>query len=216
FNWPSAINGIERITLASHGELQRVLSAYFARPLSVTVVYAHTYWHPAAGASKEVLPLPVPPAAIAQASQETPIIQTRQVHLVCSGKIVCTATSTVRISSPSAAHYFLVENCAIGQMFRCINKIPRFELQNVGIGSYSCDDPEVVSWCPASDPDAESEGLWRKYRLIAEGFVCEIVEVFPDRGMFVGGERWLDGEGSTPVHLYERLDQYPQQTTLMV
>ena len=34
--------------------------------------------------------------------------------------------------------------------------------------------------------------LWRRYTLSTEGFVCDITEVFPDRDMFILGERWLD------------------------
>lgn len=96
-------------------------------------------------------------------------------------------------------------------MFRRIEKLPRFELQGVGVGSYPCEDPDVVSWSPASNSDSESEELWRKYKLIVPDFECEIVEVFPDRGMFVGGVNWLDGMSGVPVHLYERLDQYPKR-----
>ncbi|KAF9452442.1 hypothetical protein P691DRAFT_756369 [Macrolepiota fuliginosa MF-IS2] len=216
FAWPSAVSGVERIALSAQGELQRVLSAYFARPISITVVYTNTYWYPTPGAPKEFLSLNDSPAAIAQASEETPIIQTRQVHLVCSEQIVCTATATVRITDPSVAHFFLVENFAIGQMFRRIEKLPKFELQNVGVGSYPCDDPDVPSWCPASDPDSESQELWRKYRLVAPDFQCDIVEVFPDRDMFIGGVHWIDGMSGTPVHLYERLDQYPKRVALSV
>ncbi|KAF9443842.1 hypothetical protein P691DRAFT_737311 [Macrolepiota fuliginosa MF-IS2] len=213
FPWPSAVSGVERIALSAQGELQRVLSAYFARPISITVVYTHTFWHPA-GAPREFLDLPPSPSIIAQASEETPIIQTRQVHLVCSGQIVCTATATVRITDPSVAHFFLVENFAIGQMFRRIEKMPKFELQNVGVGAYPCEDPDVPSWCPASKPETGSQELWRKYKLIAPDFECDIVEVFPDREMFVGGGNWLDGTSGVPVHLFERLDQYPKRTAL--
>ncbi|KAF9447504.1 hypothetical protein P691DRAFT_731330 [Macrolepiota fuliginosa MF-IS2] len=215
FTWPSAVTGIERIALSAQGELQRVLSAYFARPISITVVYCRTYWHPAPEAPREPLSLPPPQAIISQASQETPIIQTRQVHLVCSGKIVCTATSTVRITDPTVAHFFLVENYAIGQMFRRIEKLPGFELVSVGIGPYPCEDPDVASWSPASNPDSETEELWRKYKLMAPDFGCEIVEVFPDRDMFISGAAWLDGMSSAPVHLYERLEQYPAGVALM-
>ncbi|KAF9447503.1 hypothetical protein P691DRAFT_760703 [Macrolepiota fuliginosa MF-IS2] len=216
FNWPSAVTSLERIALTAQGELQRVLSAYFARPISITVVYTHTYGRPAPGAPREFLSLPPPPAAIAQASEETPITQTRQVHLVCSGQIVCTATATVRITDPSVAHFFLVENFAIGQMFRRIEKLPRFELQNVGIGPYPCEDLDVASWSPASNPGSGSQELWRKYKLIAPDFECDIVEVFPDRDMFVGGTTWLDGMCGVPVHLYERLEQYPKRVPLSV
>ena len=38
--------------------------------------------------------------------------------------------------------------------------------------------------------------LRRTYTLSTEGFFCEILEVFPDRDMFIQGETWLkEGAG---------------------
>lgn len=95
-------------------------------------------------------------------------------------------------------------------MFRRIEKLPGFQLTNVGVGPYPCDGSgDVPSFAPSADPNSETEELWRKYQLIAPDFECDIIEVFPDRDMFVGGVTWLDTMCGAPVHLYERLEQYP-------
>lgn len=96
-------------------------------------------------------------------------------------------------------------------MFRRVGKLPDFELMNVGVGPYAYIDPDVASFSPTADPDSESVELWRKYKLTVPGFECEIIEVFPDRDLFVGGAAWLDGMGAAPVHLYEKLEQYPKR-----
>lgn len=68
---------------------------------------------------------------------------------------------------------------------------PQFELVEVGFGS----DSRGVS-APAS---AWNDQLWRKYRLTMPGFECDILEVFPSRKMFLGGQGWLTEE--TPVEV---------------
>lgn len=113
------------------------------------------------------------------ASPEHPIIQTRQVLERCAGRIVCTATSQVTITSPLAETLFLDDKFPIGQMFRKMGRPPTFSLQNV--------ETDIV--------DGKRE-LRRTYTLSTEGFFCEILEVFPDRDMFVQGETWLkEGAG---------------------
>lgn len=165
-------------------------SAFFARPISIALVYSNTNTHTTPDAPGVPLTLPNP-TAIAAASDASPLVQTRQVHLQCSGKIVCTATSTVRMTSPWCAHLFLEEKYAIGQMFSRMEKVPAFELLAVGLG-------------PVEDASKDSQSgeylgrrkrhnqLWRKYRLFVPDFECEILEVFPSRDMFLGGDRWLD------------------------
>lgn len=216
------MTGLERIALSAQGDLQRVLrsvysctvpsttssdtppySAYFARPITIALVYSHAFIH--LSPSQAPAPLSFPnPNAVASASPEIPIVQTRQVHLQCDGKTVCTATSTVRITSSKCAHLFLEENYAIGQMFRQLQKLPTFELLEVGFG-------------PAEDLSSEKRSsteqnqLWRKYRLSVPDFECEILEVFPSRDMFRHGEAWLTDrqETSTPLdslYLHKGID----------
>jgi len=173
---------LERIALSAQGDLQRILSAFFALPITIALVYSDTY---TVGSNNELVLLPLPnPKAIASASPENPIIQNRQVHLQCSGKIVCTATSTVRITSQRSAHFFLEEKYAIGQMFNKLEVLPTFELVAVGFGAEAGEKGILGA--------TTSQQLWRRYKLTGPELECEILEVFPSRDMFLHGERWLD------------------------
>lgn len=109
------------------------------------------------------------------ASPEHPIHQERQVHLVCGPKVVCVATSSVTVTSPVTERLLLDEKFALGQIFRHLRADPEFLLLNV--------DAQLVRG---------KRELRRTYLLETEGIRCEILEVFPDRDMFVMGEAWLD------------------------
>ncbi|KAG5350186.1 hypothetical protein C0989_012319 [Termitomyces sp. Mn162] len=173
--------------------MQYLNSAFFARPITIVTVYSNTFYHPTIHEPSAILTLPNP-AVIVSASRESPITQTRQVHLQCSNKTVCTATSTVRITSPTVANLFLVEKYAIGQTFARMGKVPEFELVSVGLG------PVTDAVLPSHSEKVHStdEQLWRKYRLYIDDFECDILEVFPTREMFVDGLHWL-GDGSEPL-----------------
>jgi hypothetical protein len=120
------------------------------------------------------------------ASPEQPITQRREVHLICNSKTACIATSTVTITTPEVERLFLDgEKFAIGQMFRKMRSPPQFALLECG-----------------SKFEAGKRVLWRRYTLSTEGFLCDIVEVFPDRDMFVQGEQWLS-ESQAPVSSQE-------------
>ncbi|KAJ7606139.1 hypothetical protein DFH06DRAFT_1015295 [Mycena polygramma] len=184
FSWPKELTGIERVALSAQGDLQRVLSAFFAHPIVLALIYSHTFTQ---RADSTLVPLSLPnSAAVASASPESPIVQNRQVHLQCGGKVVCVATSTVRISSARCAHLFLEEKYGIGQLFSKINATPSFELLNVGIGGHD-----------AEKGFGEGAQLWRKYRLSVPEIECEILEVFASREMFVRGEPWLSDPNTT-------------------
>ncbi|KAG1739144.1 uncharacterized protein EDB91DRAFT_1136215 [Suillus paluster] len=153
---PDDTTGLERIMLAAQGDLQRLLSSYFARPIFIELIYAHC--------SSRLEP----------ACPEKPITQSRQVHLVCASRTVCVATSTVTITSPECERLFLDEKFPIGQTFRRLNRTPKFSLLSV--------ETQAIGG---------QRELRRTYKLETEGFVAEILEVFPDRDMFVRGEAWL-------------------------
>ncbi|KAF8972684.1 hypothetical protein BDZ97DRAFT_1901197 [Flammula alnicola] len=195
YPWPAEVNGVERIALSAQGDLQRVLSAFFARPIVIGLVYSNTMRQASLESSFEPITDPTP-SIIASASPDSPIVQTRQVHLQCAGKIVCTATSTVRITSPECAHLFLQEKYAIGQMFRRLEKVPAFELLAVGLGAVKDNDKQTSSSFSTGATGDGTGQLWRKYTLVIPHFECEILEVFPAREMFLGGEKWLTGEDS--------------------
>ena len=180
-------------------------SSFFARPIVVALIYSQTTRQVSPNTPFEPVKQPTP-SVVESASPNTPIIQTRQVHLQCAGKVVCTATSTVRITSPEIAHLFLQEKYAIGQLFRRLEKVPAFELVAVGFGAVEHKEKFVASTsstgaASGSPPDQ----LWRKYTLGIPHFECEILEVFPDRQMFVKGEKWLDNE-PVPEVLVQKSD----------
>lgn len=198
YPWPPGVTGLERIALSAQGDLQRILCAFFARPIVIALVYSHTLRQSTPQSPPEPLTFPNP-QAVASASPTSPITQTRQVHLQCGGKIACTATSIVRITSPEIAHLFLEEKYAIGQMFRRLEKVPAFELLSVGIGPVERNEKDQGSLSSSSEKTSwsglESKNqLWRKYKLVIPDFECEILEVFPSREMFMDGEGWLAGK----------------------
>ena len=79
-------------------------------------------------------------------------------------------------------------------MFTRLGKVPDFELLSVGFGRVTGDGQGTALGAEDSfsQPYPERKQLWRKFKLGIEDFECDILEVFPDRGMFVAGESWLD------------------------
>ncbi|KAJ3511460.1 hypothetical protein NMY22_g15641 [Coprinellus aureogranulatus] len=203
-------------------------------PLSLPSVYSNhsSPEHPSIQSAPSPCPCPNP-QAIASASPTSPITQTRQVHLMCGGKIACTATSIVRITSPEIAHLFLEEKYAIGQMFRRLEKVPAFELLSVGLGRVVEGESDKANKSFFADSERgqkavtdSKDQLWRKYKLVIPDFECEILEVFPSRRMFVDGEAWLTGATPGPapstdtgkeygLNLTLRLSVVPQRILLM-
>ncbi|KAJ7648273.1 hypothetical protein DFH06DRAFT_1423784 [Mycena polygramma] len=187
FAWPKELTGMERIALSAQGDLQRVLSAFFARPIDLALIYSHTFTK-CADDTFDRLSLPNS-TAVASASAASPIVQHRQVHLQCGGTVVCVATSMVKISSARCAHLFLEEKYGIGQLFRKLEATPSFELISVGIGGQG-DAVSVAGGGPH---------LWRKYKLSVSEIECDILEVFPSREMFVRRELWLKDQARVPA-----------------
>jgi len=172
FAWPCNISGVERIVLSAHGDLQRLLSAFFSRSINVSLVYSYTSAEDESGKS---ISYDHPTSTLPTASTATPLTQRRQVHLLCGNTVVCVATSNVRVTAAKPADLFFEQKYAIGQVFRKLGVIPEFELLEVGLDGLGG---------PGS--------LWRKYRLFTDGFECDILEVFPNRDMFLRGEAWLN------------------------
>ncbi|KAF7309792.1 Rhomboid domain-containing protein [Mycena indigotica] len=188
FSWPKELTGIERVALSAQGDLQRILSAFFARPIVLALIYSHTF---VKREDSSLVPLSLPnPSAVAQASFEAPLVQKRQVHLQCGGKVVCVATSQVKISSARCAHLFIEEKYGIGQLFSKLDVSPSFELLSVGIGNQD-DNLLTVEKGLGQGPQ-----LWRKYKLSIPEFECEILEVFSSRDMFARGQTWLDDQST--------------------
>jgi len=167
--------------VAAHGDLQRLLSTFFARPISISRVWANTG------------------PRLQPASKDAPIKQTRQVKLVCEGRTVCIATSSVSISNPTVERLFLNEKYAIGQCYRKMNQECEFALLEVVTGT-SRDGKRM---------------LRRRYTLHGGGLDCDIVELFPDRDMFLRGTDWLydvASAASSDVEDIEAVDSDDSET----
>ncbi|CAG8648662.1 17324_t:CDS:2, partial [Acaulospora colombiana] len=102
-------------------------------------------------------------------------------------RVLCIATSCVRITSEIAAQKFLDEKYAIGQADFCLLEV------STGWGNEEVGRPG-------------KEYLRRRYLLKTEGFECEIDEVFPDREMFANiPEDWLAASDPvTELYIYFR------------
>jgi hypothetical protein len=177
FAWPADLTGLERIMLSAHGDLQRllrlVLYSFSYMPSNLNHLYSAFF---ASSINIKTIYAHTSPRTHV-ASPEEPITQRREVHLICGGKTACIATSDVTLTAPHCERLFLDEKFAIGQMFRKMQSPPQFALLECG-----------------SRTEGGKRVLWRRYTLSTEGFVCDITEVFPDRDMFVLGEKWLSRE----------------------
>jgi hypothetical protein len=134
-------------------------SAYFNLPINIQRIWVET------------TPDPYPSVL----SEDTPVTQTRRVHLMViplpvdgdsrapAPKVACIATSTVTITSLEAAKYFLDEKYAIGQTFRVLGRVAEFKLLEVTTSPASQDGDEV-----------KKESLRRRYTLRTDGFECDI------------------------------------------
>ncbi|KAL5531699.1 hypothetical protein ACEPAG_4576 [Sanghuangporus baumii] len=223
FPWPKGITPLERIMLSASGDLQRILSAFFARPVIISPMFAKT------------TPPSKSPAALSP-SPTCPTTQKRQVHLICDDRMVCIATSSVTITSPLCAKLFLQEGYAIGQIFRKLGVVPEFELLEAGLvgdgeHEHEHDDTDVLDEKARLGADHGKRKIWRRYTLKIEGFAADILEVFPDREMFTRGEEWLveprppviaeedidltESEGTpglSPTETLVQLDEFPFET----
>ncbi|KAG9089408.1 hypothetical protein FS749_001356 [Ceratobasidium sp. UAMH 11750] len=164
-DWPEEITHNERIALTSKGDLRRTLKSYFNRDIEVLRIWET----PTSGSGPT-------------ASPTTPYEQARRVHLVCASSVVCVCISTLRITSPHAAHLIADDHMTVGQAFRALARRQgahaEFDLLEVGL----------------EEVENGKESLWRRYILRAEGFECDIREIFPDRAMFVDGDSWLQNQ----------------------
>ncbi|KAF9062137.1 hypothetical protein BDP27DRAFT_1385203 [Rhodocollybia butyracea] len=177
---PQRYTGLERIILAAQGDLQRLLSAYFANTITVQVVSLTN--------SPRLSP----------ASPSNPITQQRQVLLKCRNVVVCTATSTVTLTSPECERIILDEGYAIGQAFRSMGRVPEFRLVKVMSGLEDEEgegEGEQGEGMQGERDKGEGEQMLKRvYTLGSPGIDCLILEEFPSRDMFVDGDKWISRE----------------------
>ncbi|KAF9964495.1 hypothetical protein BGZ70_006377 [Mortierella alpina] len=111
---PDGFSGSERILLTANGNLQRLISAYFNKTVSVTIL------------ENTQVPL---------TSDEDPAVMARfqrEVNLLCNNKIVCNAKSRVLIQDPKIYDLVVKNGVGIGQIFRYLDRLPSFELHGLG------------------------------------------------------------------------------------
>ena len=126
------------------------------------------------------------------------LTQKREINLLCEGKVVCHAKSTVRASSPKAID-LLQQGFFLGQVMRSMQHIPEFSLQNVNL--WETDGCDCLVPCDHVDRDshdnADSDAggsdfsatstrskMSRRYLVKVDGMECDIEEFFPDRSLF--------------------------------
>ncbi|KAF9564314.1 hypothetical protein EC968_004586 [Mortierella alpina] len=111
---PEGFTGFERILLTANGNLQRLISAYFNKTVTVNIVE-----------NKEV-PL---------AQDEDPAVFARfqrEVNLLCNNKVFCNAKSQVMIKDQKVYDLVVRNGVGIGQIFRYLDRLPSFDLHGLG------------------------------------------------------------------------------------
>lgn len=156
---------LNRIAVTANGNLQRIVSSYYDAPVTVVVDHCTAVVHGATTTLKNYTPK-TSMSSISSKAATTPGnamavggAWDRRVQLQVFGTTFCVAESTVHVHSPECQR--LVESGAIGlgQLFRYLNLLPEFELQNAG-------------------PTPEG-GFWRQYTLDCPGMVtCNVHETF--------------------------------------
>ena len=201
----AAFSPLERITLSANGNLQRIISAFYDRAVSVRILQNERV--PAAedtlaadcGARGSPAGATRPGGAAATAH-----VFRRQVELWCGGERFCVATSRVVVSAPALREALASGRVGIGQLFRHFDMLPRFELLRSGRGR---NDPSAaLAWpveqgaqppmptpppppppSPAGDAGKDVGGggggpagscFWRLYLLRGHGVECLIHEQF--------------------------------------
>eukprot|EP01119_Soliformovum_irregulare_P017470 TRINITY_DN5200_c0_g1_i1.p1 TRINITY_DN5200_c0_g1~~TRINITY_DN5200_c0_g1_i1.p1 ORF type:complete len:192 (-),score=22.22 TRINITY_DN5200_c0_g1_i1:31-606(-) len=154
---PDQFSRMERVVLTANGNLQRILSAYYNDTVTIKVLK-----------NKNI-----------SSDQTIDTLFEREVNLVCQEKVLCVATSEIKISDSSILDLVVNQGVGLGQLFRYLDKLPSFHLEAIGY---------------------KGDTFWRTYTLRIVGVECRITEVFP-HDMFRDG---FMETGSTPKMTKER------------
>ncbi|RUS24092.1 hypothetical protein BC938DRAFT_474136 [Jimgerdemannia flammicorona] len=166
--FPNGFSGLERIVLTANGNLQRIFSAFFNLPIAIEIMKNDLLPASARFEDEPILD-DENPAAVLQRFD-------REVNLRCGQIVVCNAKSHILIRDPEVLDMIANGGVGIGQLFRYLDKLPKFVLHAVG---------------------RRNQTWWRKYSLRMRGVECRIRETFPS-GMFEDG--WLE-KANTHVSL---------------
>jgi len=143
---PNVPNGyfhpMERIALTANGNLQRIFSSYYDAPVEVEVVDCTMRDN----------------CDDVAAATGGGAVWDRCVHLNIFNQKFCTATSQVIVHSSECISLVQSGKVGIGQLFRYLDRLPTFELLDVG--------------------RCTNGGLWREYMLECKEVSCRIHEEF--------------------------------------
>ena len=142
---------LDRMALTANGNLQRLISSYYDAPVSVVVEYCRAR----------------PPDTDGEALR----IWDRRVALRVFGTTFCVATSVIRVYDPQCVAWVESQEVGLGQLFRKLNVLPTFSLQQAGMQS-----SEKAAAAAAANPGGG--GFWREYTLECAQLSCEIHEEF--------------------------------------
>ncbi|CAG8499118.1 4477_t:CDS:10 [Acaulospora morrowiae] len=159
---PDGFSGLERICLTANGNLQRILSAWFNKPIEIQII-KNVSVNTTSSTLKSFDNCETV-NHLDHGNDDGPILQRydREVRLVCSNKIVCSAFSDVIVRDKKIFNLIENEGVGLGQLFRA----PSFQLLRVG---------------------RDSQSWWRVYTLKIQSIECEIKEVFPCNLFETGG-----------------------------
>jgi len=122
---------LDRMALTANGNLQRLFSSYYDAPVHVVVD---------------------------RCDQKTHKLWDRLVHLTVHDQVFCSANSEVTIHDSKCQYVVESGKVGLGQLFRYLDRLPTFELQDAGYN--------------------ENGALWRIYDLKCEEVSCRIREDF--------------------------------------
>ncbi|KAI8577541.1 hypothetical protein K450DRAFT_273689 [Umbelopsis ramanniana AG] len=160
FNLPNEFDGLERIILQATGNLQRVMAAYFNRPVNVQHV--------------KNVELPATPRSEGKDSFDsdddnsddaTVVLKRfeRQINLFCEEKFLYTADSVLIVRNQSVLDLIEKQKAGIAQIFWALQKLPNFKLHAIG-----------------RHGDEAGGSFWRDYTLSVDDLMyCHIREMFP-------------------------------------
>ena len=143
---------LDRMALTANGNLQRLVASYYDAPVTVVVESCElrqTEPIVADGNNEACF-------TTGSSSSAPPQVWDRVVQLQVHGTTFCTATSVITVHDALCQSLVESRQVGLGQLFRYLNILPEFELQDAGV--HPC--------------------FWREYSLQCSELSCQIHEEF--------------------------------------
>ena len=172
---------LERIALTANGNLQRIFSSYYDCAVHVhvdsctrRVVREEKNEMISSKQQQQLLGMydTLPSSTNNDNSNNiNDAIWDRTVHISIHNqtKLLCRATSIIHVKSSECIELIHTKKVGLGQLFRYLNRLPRFSLLDAGRTSSSIQK--------SSSSEFEG-GMWRIYELESEEMICLIHEEF--------------------------------------